>query len=72
MMNEDFWAEVWRRHRGKIIGLGGGFVFALLTVTLGLGKAIFILLCLGLGYWVGKRIDESEGWRKLWERIFRD
>lgn len=71
-MDWETLGEIWRRHRGKIIGLGGGLVFALLTVTVGFWKAIFILICLGFGYWLGKKVDEGGGWQHWREKIFRE
>lgn len=51
--------ELLTRHRYKTLGALSGLVFALLVVWLGLLWALFIVLCTGAGYWVGKRLDEA-------------
>lgn len=58
-MEQDWLRELAERHRNKVLGLLGGLVFALLIIRLGLLWTLFIILCAGTGYWVGKRLDEE-------------
>ncbi|MBY6275674.1 MAG: DUF2273 domain-containing protein [Symbiobacterium thermophilum] len=61
--------EVAAEHRYKIIGGLGGFLFALLVVWFG-WWALFILFCTGIGYWIGKRMDEGpESLVQIFERL---
>lgn len=57
----DLLVELAQRHRFKITGALVGFIFALLVIRYGLLWALFILLCTGVGYYVGKRLDEGDG-----------
>ncbi len=73
------WEGVWRvlftlwyYHRGKTLGILLGLIFGLLTVTLGFWKALFIAFCIGVGFWVGKRLDEEGNFKKLLDRILKE
>lgn len=69
-MNWEWLREIAERHRFKVLGALGGLVTALLFVQFG-WWALFILACTGIGYWIGKRIDEGpESLVELLERLF--
>ena len=67
----DWLAYLSREHRGKLIGVSLGFIFGLITVIFGIGKAIFIALCLFVGYYIGCRVDHGQSLQGLWQRIPR-
>lgn len=56
---ETWLRELFAHHRYKTLGALSGLVFAFLVVWLGFLWALFIVLCTGAGYWVGKRLDEA-------------
>jgi uncharacterized membrane protein len=64
-VNWEWLRELAESHRHKIIGGLGGLVFALLVIRFGFLWTLFILLCSGTGYWIGKRLDEEP------ERLFQ-
>lgn len=69
-MWKELWTELAERHRFKIIGCLTGLVFALLVIRYGLLWTLFISSCVGVGYLVGKRLDdEPEGIGEIIERI---
>lgn len=45
-------------NKGKVLGTITGILLGWLTIKYGLVKAIFVLLCLFVGYGVGARLDE--------------
>lgn len=54
------WLEdLWREHRGKMVGAAVGFAFGLLWRWLGFFWALWIGLLTAAGYWVGRRYDEE-------------
>jgi uncharacterized membrane protein len=62
--------DVAQNHRNKVIGGLGGLVVALLIYRFGFLWTLFILLCSGIGYWVGKRLDEEpESLMQILDRI---
>ncbi|MBC7106103.1 MAG: DUF2273 domain-containing protein [Firmicutes bacterium] len=64
--------EIWDRHRGKILGVALGLSFGWFAIIYGLLKAIFVALCVGAGYYLGKRLDEHWNLRELWRRLWRE
>lgn len=68
-MDWEWLREMAEEHRWKVLGGLGGLVFALLVVRFG-WWALFILASAGIGYWVGKRLDEGpESLFQLLERF---
>lgn len=68
-MEYNFWLAVWEHHSGKIVGTAGGLFIGLLIIAVGFFKALFILICMGIGFIVGKRIDQREDLLELLDRI---
>lgn len=71
------WAPFWwvtlqflRRHRGKITGLVIGLWVGFGILKLGVLWTLFISLCAGLGYFIGKRLDDNqEGLLEFLDRV---
>ncbi len=59
-MWEKLLSELWGKHRGKLVGALVGLGLSLLILKYGLFGAVFILVCVLVGYFVGKRVDEGE------------
>jgi len=70
-LDKDELLKVWRKHRGKISGLALGLLFGLAVAAWGLGKTLFIVFCMLIGYFLGRRLDDGQGWSEWWERIWR-
>jgi len=49
-----------------------GLLFGLLAVSVGLLKTLFIALCIGVGYLLGKRADEKGDLQRLLSKWFGD
>lgn len=52
--------QIWHSHGGKISGLLIGFFVGMLIIAIGFFQALFVFICMVVGYVVGKRIDEKE------------
>lgn len=61
--------EIWRTHSGKIIGIVAGFVVGLMIIAIGFFQAMFVLVCMIVGYVVGKRIDDKEDLMEIIDRL---
>ena len=57
------------RNKGKSIGTLLGFIIAILVLTIGFFKTLFIVLCTWLGYYIGKKSDNQENIRDIIEKI---
>lgn len=68
-MEYSFWRALWEHHSGKIVGTLAGLVVGMLVIFLGFFKALFVLLCMGLGFLFGKRIDQKEDIMEILDRI---
>jgi uncharacterized membrane protein len=56
----DYWAEIMgaiSRNWGKLLGAVLGLIVGIIIVSFGFWKAIFLVICLALGYFVGSRLD---------------
>lgn len=70
-MWDKLFAAIWQDHRGKAIGILLGLLASILFVTVGFWKTIFIILCLAVGYWIGKRIDDHQTFES-WMNTFKN
>jgi uncharacterized membrane protein len=68
-MENNFWLAIWEYHSGKIVGTLGGLFLGILVITLGFFKALFVLMCMTLGFLIGKRIDQKEDIMEILDRI---
>lgn len=62
-MNE-LWSELIEqvvRHRGKVVGTLLGLLFGWMVVEYGIGKTLFVALCLAAGFLIGSRVDGAGG-----------
>ncbi len=67
-----FWwfaVQYLRRNHGKVAGVVLGLWAGFGIMELGVLWTLFISLCVGLGYFIGKRLDENQ--ENLWEFLDR-
>ena len=57
------------KNKGKTIGTILGFIIAILVISIGFFKTLFIVLCTWLGYYIGKKTDNQENIREIIEKI---
>lgn len=62
--------ELLEAHRGKVVGVICGLIIGLLIIIFGFWKSVFIIFCILIGYFLGKRFDDNEGPGDWWERFF--
>ncbi|MGD8400521.1 MAG: DUF2273 domain-containing protein [Bacillota bacterium] len=56
-------------YQGRILGGVIGFMAGLLWAFLGFGRALAFVLCILLGYFIGKRIDQKESFKDIISRM---
>lgn len=64
--------EILDHHRGKALGIILGLLFGWFAITYGFLKALFVALCITGGYLIGKRIDENNDIKQIFDRLFKD
>ena len=68
-MDPILFQEIWRAHSGKIIGVSIGFFLGLMILAIGFFQALFVLFCMVVGYFVGKRIDDKEDLMEILDKL---
>lgn len=58
-------------HRGKTIGILLGLIASILFIAYGFWRTIFIIVCILLGYFIGREIDQNKNWDQWIQQIFR-
>lgn len=58
-------------HRGKTIGILLGLVASILFIAYGFWRTMFIIVCILLGYFIGREIDQNKNWDQWIQQIFR-
>lgn len=64
--------EIFQNNKGKTIGAALGLLIAILSLTMGFFKTLFLVICVLLGYYIGKKIDNKESIIEVIERILPD
>lgn len=58
------------KKKGQIIGLLLGLLVGLAVMKYGIWKTLFLALCAGVGYFLGKRVDDRKGFEEIIDRFF--
>lgn len=59
-------------HRGKTIGVLLGLLASILFVTYGFWRTLFIMICIGVGYFIGKQLDDKKNFDSWLKQMFKD
>ena len=68
-MDKDKLMSFFITHQGKIIGTLIGFFIGIFLLTLGFFKTLILSLCIMIGYYLGKKIDNKEDIIQFIERL---
>ena len=71
-MWENILSELLVKHRGKTTGVGLGLIASILLVSFGFWKTLLIVLCIGLGYLLGKSIDDDKNIEVWLKKLFKE
>lgn len=71
-MWEKLFLLIIEEHRGKAIGIVLGMIAGILVISYGFWRALFIVFCIVLGYFIGKRLDENQSFDNWLRHVFRD
>lgn len=59
-MDKSTLYEIYIENRGAIHGASIGLLFSIIVLLIGILKTLFIAICVGLGYYIGKRMSEDK------------
>ncbi len=71
-MWENLLRIIFEQHRGKAIGILLGLLASILFISYGFWRTIFIIVCIALGFFIGKKIDENKNFDQWLKQIFKD
>lgn len=71
-MWENLFRIIFEEHRGKAIGIILGLLASILFISYGFWRTIFIVVCIALGFFIGKEIDEKKNFDQWLKNIFKD
>jgi uncharacterized membrane protein len=61
--------EFLRKYSGRLLGASVGLTAAVLFLTIGFFRTLLILICVGIGYFIGLFRDSKEEFLEFVERI---
>ncbi|GGE10370.1 hypothetical protein GCM10011571_09590 [Marinithermofilum abyssi] len=64
--------RLWETHRGRVVGTVVGFVLGLIYLIVGFWKTMVFGLFVGVGFWIGHRMDRRDDVGEVLENIFPD
>ncbi|MGI5998357.1 MAG: DUF2273 domain-containing protein [Lutispora sp.] len=70
-MDKDKLMNFFITHQGKIIGTLIGFLAGLFLLTLGFFKTLVLSICIAMGYYLGKKVDNKEDIIQFIERLLK-
>ena len=71
-MWENLFRIIFEQHRGKAIGILLGLLASILFISYGFWRTIFIVVCIALGFFIGKEIDENKNFDQWLKQIFKE
>ncbi len=63
------WYDFLFANKGKVIGAIAGILIGLIYLIVGFFKTLVFVILVGLGYYIGTKIDKNEDIRELIERF---
>lgn len=71
-MWEKLFQDILDQHRGKLAGIVLGLTGAILILTFGFWRSLFVIFCIVVGYFIGKRIDDNKSFNSLIKKFMGD
>ncbi len=63
-MNIEGIRKFYNEHKWEVIGTATGLFISIAILVIGLLKTLFIAICAGIGYYIGKRLSEDKDYLK--------
>lgn len=71
-MIEKMFLYLITEHRGKVIGISLGLLASILFISYGFWRSIFVIACIVLGYFIGKKIDDNSNIEVWFKNLFKE
>lgn len=64
--------EFYKCNKGKVNGVIIGLLFAILVISIGFFKTLFLAICVFIGYYIGKKSDNNESIIEILQRFIHN
>lgn len=68
-MLEDILQDIWNNYRGRLLCSLLGLFLGVMVLWLGFLQALFLLLCIILGFFIGYKLDKKEDLLEWLDRL---
>ena len=59
-MFNDILNDIWNNYRGRLLCSAFGLFIGVVVLWLGFFQALFLMICIGLGFFIGNKLDKNE------------
>lgn len=59
-MLQEIIQSIWENSRWRVVGTAAGLLVGILFLWLGFFRTVFLLICVGFGFFIGKKLDKNE------------
>ncbi|MCL2678348.1 MAG: DUF2273 domain-containing protein [Clostridiales bacterium] len=66
----ELFGKIWDKHRGKIVGVLVALLFGIIVLSFGFLRALFLLICVLIGLFIGSHIDSKGSIKKTVQKLF--
>ena len=68
LLLEELYASL-RLHWRSVLGAVIGLIIALLFMIIGFWRTLLLVICVGMGWWVGRQLEDKERFARLLDRF---
>ena len=68
-MLNDILNDIWNNYRGRLLCSAFGLFIGVMVLWLGFFQALFLLVCFGLGFFIGYKLDMKEDLMEWLDRL---
>lgn len=68
MFNEIL-ADIWKNYRGRLLCSLFGLFVGIMFLWLGFFRALFLIICIGAGFFLGNKLDRKEDLLEWLDRL---
>lgn len=68
-MFNDILNDIWNNYRGRLLCSVFGLFIGVVVLWLGFFQALFLMICIGLGFFIGNKLDKKEDLLEWLDRL---
>ena len=68
-MFNDILNDIWNNYRGRLLCSVFGLFIGVVVLWLGFFQALILMICIGLGFFIGNKLDKKEDLLEWLDRL---